>query len=157
MKNTSKQTMTVNGDLEFTVTPAKFEPNINLDHIDADRISRGQAKIEAGEFIGDCCSTKVYGIVEDGIVRKLEFTKCKDAKKPPKFLKAPLAKAMEAIKPATGGSFKPMPLKEFMSRAGRGLIDVGGGCITICIFDHCFYCCVLDSDVLCGVPIVVKG
>ena len=158
MKSTGgKQTITVNADLKITIKPAKFEPNINLDHLDVSRISKGQTKIEAGEFIGSCCSTKVYGIVEDGIVQKLEFSKCEGSKRPPKFLKAPLAKAMEAIKPASGGSFEPMPVENFISRARRGLIDIGGGCITICIFDFCYFCCILDGDPICGEPIIVNG
>ena len=149
--------ITVNADLEVTIKPAKFEPNINLDHIDASRIAKGPAKIEAGEFVGSCCATKVYGIVEGGIVRKLEFSKCKESKRAPKFLAAPLAKALAAIKPPGGGSFEPMPVAKFISRARRGLIDVGGGCITICIFDFCYSCCWLDGDPVCGPPIVVKG
>lgn len=158
MKSTGgKQTITVNADLVFTIKPAKFEPNMNLDHIDASQISNGRKKIEAGEFIGSCCSTKVYGIVEGGIVQRIEFSKCKDSKAPPKFLKAPLAKAMEAVKPVGGGSFEPMPVANFISLARRGLIDIGGGCITICIFDFCYSCCILDGDPICGEPIVVKG
>jgi len=154
-----EQTITVNADLEITIKPAKFEPNINLDHLDVSGISKGRTKIEAGEFIGSCCSTKVYGIVEEGIVRKLEFSKCEASKRPPKFLKAPVAKAMEAIKPASGGSFEPMPVKKFISHARRGFIDIGGGggCIYICIFDFCYFCCVVDGDTLCGEAIVVKG
>lgn len=158
MKNTDgKQTITVNADLEITITPAKFEPNVNLDHIDPSRISKGRATIEAGEFIGNCCSTKVYGISQGGVVRKLKFSKCKDSKRPPKFLEAPLAKALEAIREGGGGAFEPMPVNDFISRARRGFIDVGGGCITICIFDFCYFCCVLDGAPLCGEPIVVKG
>lgn len=154
--NGKKQVITVNTDLEFTITPARFEPNVNLDHIDPASLKNG-ARIEAGEFSGGCCSTKVYGIVEAGVVQKLEVSKCKDAKRAPKFLRAPLAKAMKAVKAETGGSFEPMPVAKFISRARRGLIDIGGGCITICVFDFCFFCCILDNDPICGTPIVVKG
>ncbi len=157
VSSSGKQTITLSTDLEFTITPAKFEPNANLDHIDVTRFSKKRAKIEAGEFNGGCCSTKVYGLVEGGMVTKLAFSKCEDSKRPPKFLEKPLAKALAAANLATGGSFQPMPVAEFITRARRGLIDIGGGCITICVFDFCFYCCILDGDPLCGTPIVVKG
>lgn len=155
----SKQTIKLNVDLEVTIEAAKFEPSANLDHIDVGRLSKKRAKIEAGEFIGDCCSTKVYGLAEGGIVRKIEFSKCKGSKRPPKFLEAPLAKAMAAIKPPGGGSFKPMPVAEFIRAARRRFIDIiiDGVCIYICIFDRCYFCCVVDGDTLCGEAIVVKG
>lgn len=158
MKGSSKKKITLKADLEFTVDPAKFEPSANLDHIDVGRLSKRRAKIEAGEFVGNCCSTKVYGIVERGVVRKIEFSKCKGSKRPPKFLDAPLVKAMAAIKPG-GGGFKPMPVSQFIASARRRFIDIdiGGVCITICIFDFCYSCCLLDGQPICGPPIVVKG
>ncbi|HEU0310365.1 MAG TPA: hypothetical protein VFR36_03990 [Sphingomicrobium sp.] len=154
-----KQSITLKADLEFTVEPVAFEPSTNLDHIDVSRLSKRRAKIEAGEFVGSCCSTKVYGIAEGGIVRKLEFSKCKGSKRPSKSLEAVVTKAIAAIKPSMGGSFNPMPVSNFIASARRRFIDIdiGGGCIIICIFDSCIYCCVLDGVPICGEPIVVKG
>lgn len=156
---TGKRTIVVNVDLEFTITPAKFEPNTNLDHIDVKLTSKKAAKIEAGELIGNCCSTKVYGIVENDMVSRIEFGKCKGSKSPPKFLESAVAKAIEAIRPEGKGSFEPMPVSAFISRAKRRFIDIdiGGGCVTICIAGFCYFCCVLDRDTLCGEPIVIQG
>lgn len=150
-----KQTITVNADIEISIERAKFEPNINLDHLDAARIVKG--RIEAGEFIGGCCATKVYGIVQDGTVSKLQLSKCEGARRPPKYLKAPLAKAMEAIRTAGQKPFSPMPVQRFIREARRGFIDWDWPCIYICIFGSCYYCCRVDSDTLCGEAIVVKG
>lgn len=161
MASTSgKKTIVVKADLEFTIRPAKFEPSPNLDHIDAERAARKKSsRIEAGEFVGSCCATKVYGIVEYGTVKRIEFGKCKGSKKPPKAMEAAVARAVEEFRPKKAESFAPMPLAAFISRAKRRFIDIdiGGGCIIICIFGSCFFCCVLDQDTVCGEPIVIQG
>lgn len=158
MSSVASKKIVVSANLEFTVTPAKFEPSANLELIDAGKAA-SRKKIEVGEFIGGCCATKVYGVVERGMVTRVEFGKCKDMKSPSRSLAAAAAKALKAAQPGGGGKFKPMPVAEFISQARRrfNLIDIGGGCITICVWDACFYCCVLDSDIICGTPIVVKG
>jgi hypothetical protein len=158
MSSVASKKIVVNADLEFTVTPAKFEPSPNLELIDAGKAA-SRKKIEVGEFIGGCCATKVYGVVERGMVTRVEFGKCKDMKSPSRSLAAAAAKALKAARPRGGGAFKPMPVAAFIAQARRrfNLIDIGGGCITICVFGACFYCCVLDRDTICGTPIVVKG
>jgi hypothetical protein len=158
VSSVASKKIVVNANLEFTVTPAKFEPSANLELIDAGKAASGK-KIEVGEFIGGCCSTKVYGVVERGMVTRVEFGKCKDMKRPSRSLAAAAAKALKAAQPGRGGKFKPMPVSEFIAQARRRFIDIdiGGGCVTICVGDACFYCCLLDGDPICGTPIVVKG
>jgi len=158
MSNVASKKIVVNADLEFTVTPAKFEPTANLELIDASKAA-SRKKIEVGAFLGGCCATKVYGVVEHGMVTRVEFEKCKDMKSPSRSLAAAAAKALKAARPTGGGTFQPMPVAAFIAQARRRFIDidVGGGCITICIGDSCFFCCVLDNDPICGTPIVVKG
>jgi hypothetical protein len=158
VSSVASKKIVVKADLEFTVTPAKFEPSANLELIDAEKIA-SRKKIEVGEFIGGCCATKVYGVVERGMVTRVELGKCKDMKSPPRSLAAAAGKALKAAQVGRGGKFKPMPVAEFIAQARRRFIDIdwGGGCIIICVWDACFYCCVLDGDTLCGTPIVVKG
>ena len=157
MSSVASKKLVVKAELEFTVTPAKFEPNVNLELIDAGKAA-SRKKIEVGEFIGGCCATKVYGVVERGMVTRVEFGKCKDMKSPPRSLAAAAAKGLKAAR-LGGGAFRPMPVAAFIAQARRrfNLIDIGGGCITICIFGACFFCCQLDRDTICGTPIVVEG
>ena len=158
MSRVASKKIVVNADLEFTVTPAKFEPSANLELIDAGKAA-SRKKIEVGEFIGGCCAIKVYGVIERGMVTRVEFGKCKDMKSPSRSLAAAAAKALKAARSGGGGIFQPMPVAAFIAQARRRFIDIvtGGGCITICVFDVCYTCCVLGSDTLCGPPIVVKG
>ena len=158
MSSVASRKIVVKADLEFTVTPAKFEPSASLELIDAGKAA-SREKIEVGEFIGGCCATKVYGVVERGMVTRVEFAKCKDMKSPSRSLAAAASKALKAARPGSGGAFKPMPVAAFIAQARRRFIDIdiGGGCITICVGDACFFCCVLDNDPICGTPIVVKG
>ncbi len=158
MSSVASKKIVVNADLEFTVTPAKFEPSANLELIDAGKAA-SRKKIEVGEFIGGCCATKVYGVVERGMVTRVEFGKCKDMKSPSRSLAAAAAKGLKAARLGGGGAFRPMPVAAFIAQARRRFIDIdiGGGCITICVGDACFFCCVLDRDTICGEPIVVKG
>jgi hypothetical protein len=157
MRSVASRKIVVNADLEFTVTPAKFEPSANLELLDAGKAA-SRKKIEVGEFIGGCCATKVYGVVERGMVTRVEFGKCKDMKSPSRSLAAAAAKGLKAAG-LGGGAFQPMPVAAFIAQARRRFIDIdiGGGCITICVGDVCFFCCVLDRDTICGTPIVVKG
>ena len=159
MSSVASKKIVVKSDVEFTVTPARFEPSANLELIDAGKIP-SRKKIEVGEFIGGCCATKVYGVVERGMVTRVEFSKCKDMKRPSRSLAAATAKALKAAKLGVGGKFQPMPVADFIAKARRpGFIwgDIGGGCVTICVWDFCYTCCLLDSDLLCGPPIVVQG
>jgi hypothetical protein len=158
MSSVAPKKVVVNADLEFTVTPAKFEPSANLELIDASKVA-SRKRIEAGEFIGERCRTKVYGVVERGMVTRVELGKCKDMKSPSRSLAAAVAKALKAAELEGGGAFQPMPVAEFIAHARRRFIDIdwGGGCVYICVWDACFYCCLLEGDLICGRPIVVKG
>ena len=158
MSKPASKKIVVNADLEFTVTPAKFEPSANLELIDAGKAA-SRKKIEVGEFIGDCCATKVYGIIERGMVTRVEFGKCKEMKSPSRSFAAAAGKALKAARPEGGGTFEPMPVAAFIAQARRRFIDIfiGGGCTTICVFDVCYTCCVLGRDTVCGPPIVVRG
>jgi hypothetical protein len=159
MKNAAKKlTLSVKTELEFTVVPAPFQPSAGLDYIDLAKLASRRARLEVGEFTGGCCATKVYAIVERGMVTKVEFGKCKESARPPAALQPLLTKALAAVR-IDGGGFAPVPIKDFLAFAKRRFIDIdiGGGCITICVWDRCYSCCVLGSDTLCGPPIVVKG
>lgn len=151
--------LSIKTDLEFTVTPALFQPIVGLDFIDPGKFGSRRARLEVGAFAGGCCATKVFAIIERGMVTKVEFGKCKEAARPQAALQPVLAKALAAIRTGGPGDFTPMPVREFLAHAKRRFIDIdiGGGCITICIFDFCYSCCILDGDPLCGPPIVVKG
>lgn len=162
MKSAAKKlTLSVQTELEFTVTPAPFVPSANLDFIDLAKLGSRRAKLEVGEFTGGCCATKVYARVERGMVTRIELSKCKEARRPPGFLQAALAKGFEAAGMGKSPGFQPIPLAEFIAQARRRFIDWGGNgidwCVTICIGDFCFFCCRLGDDSFCDWPIVVKG
>ena len=62
MSSVASRKIVVKADLEFTVTPAKFEPSPNLELIDSSKVA-SRKKIQVGEFIGGSCATKVYGVI----------------------------------------------------------------------------------------------
>jgi hypothetical protein len=161
MSSVAPKQIVVNAKVELTVIPAEFQPSANLELIDVNKI-RSRKKIEVGEFIGGCCATKVYGVVQRGMVTTVELAKCKDMKSPPSWLAPTVAKALKAAEPGRGGKFKPMPVADFIAQARNRFIDIdwGGGCIYICIGppsdDHCYFCCLADG-LFCGKSIVVLG
>jgi hypothetical protein len=160
MKSAAKKsTLSVMAKLEFTVTPASFQPSANLDLLDPAKFGKRRVRLEVGEFTGGCCTTKLYADIENGKVSRLKMSKCKEAARPPAQLAEVLSKAIAATGLDRPGSVIGMPVAEFIARARRRFIDIdwGGGCIYVCVFDFCFYCCVLDGDTLCGRPIVVTG
>ena len=94
------------------------------------------------------------------MVSRVEFSKCQDMKSPSRSQAAAVQKVLKAAKLGGGGKFQPMPVADFISKARLGFIwgDIGGGCVTICVFgDYCYTCCLLDRTLICGPPIVVKG
>ena len=149
MTSVASKQIVVNAKVEFTVIPAEFEPSANLELIDAGRAA-SRKKIEVGEFIGGCCATRVYGVVERGMVTRVEFGKCKDMKSPPRRL--PPRSRKRSRRPSRERRQVQADARRRLHRPGpRRFIDIdcGGGCITICVGDACFYCCVLDRDTIC--------
>jgi len=62
MSSVASKKIVINVNVEFTVTPAKFEPSPNLELIDSSKVA-SRKKIQVGEFIGGSCATKVYGVI----------------------------------------------------------------------------------------------
>ena len=122
MASVASRKIVVKADLEFTVTPAKFEPSASLELIDAGKAA-SRKKIEVGEFIGGCCATKVYGVVQRGMVTRVEFGKCKDMKSPSRSLAAAAAKALKAARRGGGGGFRRCPSPRSSPRPGAGSIS----------------------------------
>ena len=105
-----KLDISVPTDLQFTVRPAPFESNGNLKFLDLGKLRSRRCRLEVGQFKGGCCATKLYAVVERGMVVRLELEKHKGSKRPPPFLKDVLAKAVEALRASSSSESEPIPL-----------------------------------------------
>lgn len=133
----------------------RFEPLGSLGSLDLEKLSKGSHKIEVGFFAGGCCSKLVRAVVKNGVVTGVEIEPCKDSKKPTKELAAILDAAAKAL-PGAGKKWEPVPLRMFVGNAA-GLIDINGGCIQICIFNHCLTCCFSWDGWGCTTDIISIG
>lgn len=138
----SSRSFIVNQRVAVKVTPVPFTPLATLKHLDVARLKRaGQQRIEVGYFESECCRRMVYAVVRKGMVVKLELDPCEgEVKTTPEteqVIKAALAR-MRAGK--RGGKVLPVPVERLASNAA-GLIIQIWGCIKICCFGYCLFCC----------------
>jgi len=145
--------------MRVEVREPEFEPLSSLKALDTERLRRGKHKIEIGFVKGGCCRSLVRAIVKNGLVTGCEIEPCEEVQeKPvPPELRAALAKARKKV--LAGRRWKPIPVAELVRSSARMidlLIIVGGGCIFICIFDHCIMCCWFPWP-HCFIPIIATG
>lgn len=120
-------------DLDVIVRPAPFRPAGNLKFLDFDKLRTRRARLEVGEFEGGCCPTKLYAVVERGMVVRVELEKTKGTKPPPAFLKPILAKAVKSLTGRGTTDFEPMPVEEYV-RALQTPEGPSGPRTSICFF-----------------------
>lgn len=101
-------------DLNVIVRPAPFRPAGNLKFLDFGKLRGRRARLEVGEFDGTCCPTKLYAVVERGMVVRVELEKRKGAKPPPAFLKPILIKAVKSLTGRSPIDFEPMPVEDYV-------------------------------------------
>ena len=156
-KSATLATFTV--PMKVEVRAPEFEPLSSLAALDVDRLRRGKHKVEIGFLKGGCCRRLVRAVVEHGLVIGCEVEPCKETsdQPPPPELRAVLAKARKKV--LAGRTWKPLPVAQLVGSSARMLdllIIVGGGCIFICIFNHCIMCCWWPRP-HCFVPVISTG
>lgn len=128
--------------LEFEVIAPTFEPLASLKFLDISKLTKGKHKLEIGWLKGGCCPKKVHAIISKGMIQDLRVEPCDEAEKaPPREFAGLFAAARASIK--TPEPFKPIPVQEiamiwdgYPSRWGTG-----AGCIYICVWHYCLFCC----------------
>lgn len=120
-------------ELEFTVRPAPFRPAKNLKFLDLDKLRSRRARLEVGEFEGGCCPTKLFAVVERGMVVRVELGKRKGAKPPPAFLEPVVVKAVESLSRRGPTEFEPVPVEDYV-RALQTPEGPSGPRTTLCFF-----------------------
>jgi hypothetical protein len=122
-----------------------------------DRLKRGSLVLGNYVVEGGCsCCTTVTAKIENGMVVSITGEKCKEGKPIPKELRVTVQKARNKLMSGRNNLKLPISVSELLLRRIID-IDIGGGCIIICVFDFCYFCCVLDGTIICDRPIIVKG
>ncbi len=120
-------------DLDVTVRPAPFRPSGNLKFLDFGKLRSRRARLELGEYDGGCCPTKLYAVVERGMVVRTELEKRKGAKPPPASLVPILTKAVESLGERDPTEFEPVPVEDYV-RAMQTPEGPSGPRSTVCFF-----------------------
>jgi hypothetical protein len=97
-------------ELQCTAELAPFRPSGNLKFLDFSKLRSRRRRLEVGEYDGGCCATKLYAVVERGMVVRLELEKRARSKPPPPFLKAILVKAVESLSARASSDPLPLPM-----------------------------------------------
>jgi hypothetical protein len=135
MKDAAKKIqLSAQTELEFTVEPAPFRPSGNLKFLDLGKLRSRRARFEVGEYDSGCCATKLYAVVEGGMVVRLELEKRKGWKAPPAHVKPILVKAVEALARNSPPDFKPVPVEEFVQALQRDSSPGGSVSNTTCFW-----------------------
>lgn len=143
--------------VKVEVREPEFEPLASLASLDFARLARGTHELEIGFVHGGCCRKLVRAVVKNGLVVGCKVEPCKDAGQ--EISPTMLALLRQARAKVTAGKkWRPVPLRTFVGSAAlmRSLIILGGGCIFICIFNHCLMCCWWPRP-HCFVPVIATG
>jgi|SRR6185436_1679200 len=138
----STRSFIVNQRVAVRVTPVPFTPLATLDALDVGRLKRAARKrIEVGYFESECCRRMVYAIVRKGMVVKLELDPCEGEVQTTPETEQVIKSALARMRAGKGGrKVLPVPVERFMANA-PGLIIQIWGCIRICCFGYCLFCC----------------
>jgi len=134
--------VTLTHPVKVTVTPARFHEFASLRQLDVARLKRAaRQRIEVGYFESDCCRRMVHAVVQKGRVTKLELEPCKGETPATPELTQVIKASLRRLGARPGGSRPlPMPIEKFMSNAAGFVIQIWG-CIKICCFGYCLFCC----------------
>ena len=128
------------------VTEAPFHTFDSVRQLDVARLSRAaKARFEVGYFETECCRQAVHAIVKKGMVTELELEPCKSpVRMTPELEKLLKAGAKKLASGRRGSSPLPVPVSEFLADPVGLTIQIKG-CIKICIFGYCVWCCFTSS------------
>jgi hypothetical protein len=146
----SSRSFTLNQQVKVEITPAKFKTFASTRHLDANGLQRAaHQRIEVGYFESGCCRRLVHAVVKNGMVTKVELEPCPVGVRPTpemsKLIQTAISKL--GVRPSNSKQL-PVPVQEFLADAEDLIIHVWG-CIQICIFGYCLFCC---YDIGAGQP-----
>src|SRR4051812_23594205 len=146
--------------MKVEIRQPEFEPLTSLAALDVRRLSKGNHKIEVGFLKGGCCRNLVRAVIRDGMVTGFEVDACKETRKStppgPEVVRV-LQQARRKLD--AGQKWKPIPVTQLVRSSARELgliIVIGGGCIFICVWDHCILCCWWPRP-HCFIPDIIVG
>jgi len=144
---------------EVKVAVPEFQLLSSVKYLDVEALSRvSKVKIDVGFFKSPCCERHLRAVIETGMVTSLEMDSCSDLIPANSDLAAFVKTALKRARRSVTGKWKPMPVKDFLARAGN-IKEIETNCIEFTIFGHTFFCCQTgDGPVSCVhiEPIVAK-
>jgi hypothetical protein len=137
-------------EVELDVQPLEFQRFDTVHYLDPRHFaSIEHARIEIGQFKGECCHRIVYAVIKKGVVTALEMDPCAGGARLSKEL-AELVKSItrKMRRDATGAKL-PIPLDRFIETPDQIVIETWT-CIRICVWGVCVTCCQEGDWVNCA-------
>jgi hypothetical protein len=141
----SSGAITFDYNVKVEVSQARFEFLEAMSYLDLDRLEKvSNARIEIGTLETDCCQLTVVGVVNKGMLTKIEFEPrigvMRECAEPDADMLELIKVAGDAIGiPQAAPRQLPVSLGELI--ANPGLVIETWTCYRICIFGFCITCC----------------
>ena len=116
--------------------------------LDVQKLSKGSHRVEIGVMEGGCCPKLVRAVIRKGMVTRLEAEPCAHSERvPPKSITKEMSAVLAEVRRRIDQDpWQPVPVSELVSIAQQGRyptrIGWGAGCIYICIWHYCLFCCI---------------
>ncbi|MDP1990289.1 MAG: hypothetical protein Q8K00_04635 [Syntrophales bacterium] len=150
MVATFKQPVTVE-----VITPV-FVPLASLATQDTQKLGKGSHRIEIGFMESGCYPKLVHAVIRNGMVTTFEVEPCEHSERVlPKALSKEMNEILaEARKRIIQEPWQPVPVSEFVESMARESsyptrIGWGAGCIYLCIWNYCLFCCLRGNKIDC--------
>jgi hypothetical protein len=135
-----------------------FVPLASLATQDVQKLSKGRHKIEIGFIEGGYCPKMVHAVIRNGMVTSLEVDPCEHSIRVlPKEMSKEISEVFaEARRRVEQVPWEPVPVAELIDSMARESsyptrIGWGAGCIYICVWHYCLFCCVRGNQVICWI------
>jgi len=150
-KHTSKPQVvaTFRHPMTVEVIAPTFVPLTSLVTQDVQKLSKGSHKIEIGFMEGGCCPKMVHAIIRKGMVTRIEVEPCEHSEQVlPKAMSKEMSEVVaQARRKIEQDPWQPVPVAELidsiaMDSSYPTRIGWGAGCIYICVWHYCLFCCI---------------
>ena len=136
-----------------------FVPLASLTTQDVQKLSKGRHKIEIGFMEGGCCPKLVHAVIRNGMVTGIEVEPCEKSERVlPKEMSKEMSKVFaEARRRIEQNPWQPVPVAELIDNVAMATgryptrIGWGAGCIYVCIWHYCLFCCLRGNRIVCWI------